>query len=67
MREIAGDAGILVDPYDVRDIKQAMAAVALNDQLNESEVARGRAVAQRFSSDAYKARLADTYTRVLMT
>jgi len=67
MREIAGDAGILVDPYDVRDIKQAMAAVALNHQLNESEIARGRVVAQRFSSDAYKARLADTYTRVLMT
>lgn len=61
MREIAGEAGILVDPYDVRDIKDAMVGVSLNQQLREAEIARGRVVVKQFSTEAYARRLGDLY------
>lgn len=64
MAEIAGDAGILVDPYDTRDIKEALIAVALNSKLREEKALRGKLVSKRFSIEAYQQRLADVYCRV---
>ncbi len=49
MREIAGEAGILVYPYDVREIKEAMIAW-------EGQVARGSVGANQFSTEAYRRR-----------
>ena len=64
MREIAGDAGILVDPYNTREIKNAMIAVALEAELRESKVVRGNNVAKKFSAAAYKERVKEVYRRV---
>jgi glycosyltransferase involved in cell wall biosynthesis len=64
MIEIAGDAGILVDPYNTRDIKEAMIAVTHNAGLREDKISRGRAVAKAHSAEVYRQRLADLYGRL---
>jgi glycosyltransferase involved in cell wall biosynthesis len=67
MAEIAGDAAILVDPYDVRDLKNAMIAASANPNLCAGVVARGAVVARRYSPEAYQQRLQVMYTRVKAT
>jgi glycosyltransferase involved in cell wall biosynthesis len=47
--EVAGDAAVLVDPYDVRALRDALAAVLGDPGLRESLRERGRARAARFS------------------
>ena len=56
MREIAGDAGILVDPYNMRDIKDAMIAISSNNEMCQKAIARGKEMAKKFSVEAYKSR-----------
>jgi glycosyltransferase involved in cell wall biosynthesis len=67
MREIAGDAGILVDPYDVRDIKQAMVAVASEEGLRQNRIERGKKVYVKFQPESYQHRLTQVYDHVLRT
>ncbi len=65
MREIAGEAGILVDPYDVRDIKQAMVAVASEEGLRQNRIELGKEVYARFQPESYHRRLTQVYDQVL--
>ena len=65
MVEVAGEAGILVDPYSTRQIKEAMIAVATDAQLREEKIERGRAISQLYSPDAYRHRLAGVYNHLL--
>lgn len=60
-REIAGDGALLVDPYSVGDISQAMRAIAANAELRSDLVAKGRKIAQGFSEEAYRKRLGELY------
>ena len=64
MREVAGDAAILVNPYDTREIKDGMIAAAFNAELRESKVERGKAVIKKFSPEAYKERVEKLYCQV---
>ena len=64
MREIAGDAAILVNPYDTRDIKDGIIAAAFNADLCASKVERGKTVIKRFSPEAYKERVEKLYCNV---
>ncbi len=64
MREIAGEGGILVDPYNTRDIKEALVAVAADQELRARKVAQGSLVAQRFSPKAYLEQIGELYRRV---
>ena len=64
MAEIAGGAAVLADPYNTRDIKEAMIAVATNPGLREEKISHGRSVAERFSPGMYQQRLQDLYARV---
>ena len=64
MLEIGGDAAIYVDPYSTREIKDAMVAVVRNADLRAEKIARGAAVAQRFSPEAYQKRLEGLYSRL---
>ena len=64
MLEIAGDAAILVDPYDTREIKDAMVGAVRNADLRAEKVARGALVAKRFSPEAYQKRLEGLYSRI---
>ena len=47
--EVAGDAALLVDPYDVNAIAEAIHAVCSDAALAEDLVKRGRARAERFT------------------
>jgi glycosyltransferase involved in cell wall biosynthesis len=47
--EVVGDAGLLVDPYDVEALAQAMLTVLENDELKRKMSREGIAQAQKFS------------------
>jgi glycosyltransferase involved in cell wall biosynthesis len=67
MSEIAGDACLLVDPYNVHDIKDAIIAAATGDELCAAKVMRGRIVAERYSPEAHQQRLRAVYGKVCGT
>jgi len=63
--EIAGDAAVLVDPYDTRAIKRAIQALDADDALCEDLSRRGRVQAAKFSPSAYEQRLDALYRKLL--
>ena len=63
--EIAGDAALLVDPYDVDAIAGAMLQVFADRPLRDSLIARGLARARQFSWAESVARIRATYRDVL--
>ena len=65
--EVAGDAALLVDPLDVRSIARAMLALDTDDAAVADMARAGLAQAERFSAQAYRARLAGFYARLLGT
>jgi len=63
--EIAGDAALLVDPYDVNAIAAGIRALDADIGLRDRMAAAGPAAVARFSMDAYRARLEAMYARLL--
>lgn len=62
--EVVGDAGLLVDPYDVRAIAGAIRA--LDDPATGARLtAAGPAQAAKFSDEAYRERLTAMYSKIL--
>ena len=59
--EIAGEAALLVDPYDTDAIRAAIVRLDRDADLHAELVRRGREQAARFSAGAYDARLAELY------
>ena len=64
LAEIAGDAGLLVDPYDVREIAAGIRTLDGDAVMRDRLAAAGPQAAARFSGDAYAARLEAMYARV---
>lgn len=62
--EVAGDAAILVDPFDVGAIKRAIRALDGDAALRADLSARGLQRARQFSPQAYQARLTGLYERL---
>jgi Glycosyl transferases group 1 len=62
--EIAGDAALLVDPYDVDDIAQAIRALDNDEDLRAELGQRGLKRAAYFSLQAYDDRIAALYGRL---
>jgi glycosyltransferase involved in cell wall biosynthesis len=62
--EVAGEAAILVDPYDVREMAEAIKALDADDNLRSALRERGPKQAEKFSTDRYQARLRDLYGRL---
>lgn len=62
--EVAGDAALLVDPYDTRSIAEGIKALDGNAGLRGELVARGRKQAALYSDEAYQKRLAEMYARI---
>ena len=62
--EVAGDAAISVDPYDVQDLTRGFQALDADDALREDLEQRGYGQAAKFSVEAYRGRLTDLYARV---
>lgn len=62
--EIAGDAAILVDPYEETQIRDAIRQMDKDDDLREDLVKRGRTQAARFSPEQHAKRLLSVYERL---
>lgn len=51
MPEVAGDAALLVDPYNVQEISEAMTQIMTDDELSEEFIKKGIKQAALFSWD----------------
>ena len=49
MPEVVGDAGVLVDPFSVKDIAQAMQKIVTDENLRNELVEKSKIQAQKFS------------------
>lgn len=66
MREVAGpDAALLVDPFDVREIRQGIDSLSRDDGLCQLLAAAGPVRAEAFSWDRYRGRLAAAYQKAM--
>ena len=63
--EVAGDAAMLVDPYDPRAIADAMKAISADSTLRDTLSGRGRVQAELFSADRYRDRLEALYDKLM--
>ncbi len=65
--EVAGDAALLVDPYDIRQIRDAFRTLADkgSDDLRREMSEKGRRRAEAFSQERIAARLEDCYAHVM--
>jgi glycosyltransferase involved in cell wall biosynthesis len=63
--EIAGDAALLVDPYNPREIAEAIAVLDRDSELRASLSAKGLKQAALFSPQAHMRRLGEVYDAVL--
>ena len=64
MREAAGDGALLVDPYSVEAIREAVLRIKREPALREDLIAKGRENAERFRAEAVAARYAELYRNV---
>ena len=65
--EVAGDAAISVDPYDVQAMTRGLRALDADEALRDDLVRRGLTQAAKFSVEAYEGRLAQMYGRLGLT
>lgn len=63
--EVAGDAALSVDPYDVEGIVKGIRALDADSGLRAELTARGRVQATKFSPAAYAERLSDVYGQIV--
>lgn len=65
MQEVAGDAALLVDPYNINNIAYGIKALAANDALCHKLVKRGQANIKRFASETITKKVLSCYHSVL--
>ena len=63
--EIAGDAAMLVSPYDTIELSRAIRTLDADDDLAAELTRRGLAQAARFGREAYVQRLEALYRRLV--
>jgi glycosyltransferase involved in cell wall biosynthesis len=63
--EVVGDAAIIVDPYNVVEIAEAIQSVCLDASLKTDLVRRGRARAKTFTWDRCAGKVAEIYESVV--
>lgn len=63
--EVAGDAALMVDPYDTQAISNAIRQVDADADLRAALSQRGIAQAAQFSPEIYRQRLQSVYARFL--
>ena len=64
MPEVAGDAALLVDPYNVDEINNALIAISSNTDLREQCVQKGNQQRFKFSWDLTAERLWDSLMKI---
>lgn len=65
--EVAGDAAVVVDPYDVQAMTRGIQALDTDEALRADLVTKGRLQAARFTPEAYRERLAALYAKIGVT
>lgn len=66
MQEVAGpDAALLVDPFDIRELRQGIELLSRDDALCQRLSAAGPVRAEAFSWDGYRTRLATAYHKAM--
>jgi glycosyltransferase involved in cell wall biosynthesis len=65
--EVAGDAAICVDPYDVQAITKGLQMLDADEAARDDYSARGRLQAAKFTPEIYKDRIIDLYAKVGVT
>jgi len=65
--EVAGDAAVIVDPYDAQAITKGIRSLDQDHDLREAMVQKGLIQAGRFTATAYQARLRTLYGKVGVT
>ena len=63
--EIAGNAALLVDPYDTEEMRKAIVSLDQDDGLCASFAKSGPMQAARFSPDRYQQKVGSLYDRLL--
>jgi glycosyltransferase involved in cell wall biosynthesis len=63
--EIAGDAALLVDPYDTAEIARGITTIARDGDLRTELARRGRIRAEFFSMERYRGRVKALYDSLL--
>lgn len=63
--EVAGDAALLVDPYDVEAIRDGIRTLDSDADLRRDLVERGHLQAAKFSPQRYRERLQEAYAPLL--
>lgn len=61
LKEVAGDAALLVDPYDVASMAAGIEALDADSDLVAALESRGRLQAEKFTPARYRMRLAEAY------
>jgi glycosyltransferase involved in cell wall biosynthesis len=64
MKEISGNAALLVDPYNTEEIKEAIIGMVSSSALQSEKSMLGYKVAACYSNEAYRKRLKDVYDTV---
>ena len=62
--EVAGDAALLINPYDARDIADAIRAVDSDADLRGRLSEMGKVQAAKYSPEIYRGRLKELYERL---
>lgn len=65
MPEIAGNAAIFVDPYNVKEISERMAEILMNENLRDMLTERGFAQAQKYSWHKTAQKTLEVYQSVM--
>ncbi|MNC89495.1 D-inositol-3-phosphate glycosyltransferase [compost metagenome] len=63
--EVAGQAAVLIDPYSVSELRDAMARLAENAGLAASLVEKGRARARELSWELCAGKTLEVYRKIL--
>ncbi len=63
--EVSGDAALLADPFNVRDISRAVQKLDGDESLRMELSARGKTQAEKFSPGVYKSRMDALYSGLI--
>ena len=63
--EVAGDAALLCDPYDTREMAEGIRALDTNAQLRGELIEKGHKQAALFSAERYQQRMGELYARIV--
>jgi glycosyltransferase involved in cell wall biosynthesis len=64
MPEVAGDSAVIVDPFDVKDIRKAILSIIDNDEFREGRISAGFENIKRFDPDKIANEYYELYKKV---